>query len=373
MCLARAGPRARDGAVIDRRRSAVPHGSERGGEPQLRQPISGLEWVAVIQEHGGIVGLDAKRVGSGLEHVDVATGEDETLFGQSDGGRQKRRPRQRAVFFTGRFEPEHGPRHAGGEKPIQALLRNGIARRIEKHVPLGGLRRLLAEVDEGVLAVGKMNDHEAAAAEIAAARMSDRERVAHCDRRVDGVAAVSQDAGADFGCEVLRADDHAGGGFRGERCGRLRRAANQCADCDGETERDDAPSGSQGAARIQELLLGGAIGPSARSRLKPRASKARSDAAGESNSTATGTPLAESPAGSTRPGNPAVLPGAMLRATATSKGRLRPPPTVSVVSSPISGGGTRVAGKTMAATCARAKYSWKSRRSAGRCWSRAAA
>ena len=61
------------------------------------------------------------------------------------------------------------------------------------------------------------------------------------------------------------------------------------------------------------------------------------------------------PAGSTNPGTPAVLPGAMLRATAVSKGRLRPSDVVTVASLPIAGGGTIVAGNTRAATRARAK------------------
>lgn len=60
--------------------------------------------------------------------------------------------------------------------------------------------------------------------------------------------------------------------------------------------------------------------PSTRSTLKPSASRARSDCAGPSSSIETGSPLLVRPAGRTRPGKPAVLPGAMLRVTVVWNG-----------------------------------------------------
>ena len=53
-----------------------------------------------------------------------------------------------------------------------------------------GERRLLAEVEEGLAAVGELQRHEAAAAEVARRRIDDGERVADRDRGIDGVAAA---------------------------------------------------------------------------------------------------------------------------------------------------------------------------------------
>ena len=58
-----------------------------------------------------------------------------------------------------------------------------------------------------------MDGGEAAAADIAAARMGHRQRVADGDRRIDGVAARRQDVRAGLGGVALRTDRHAIGGF----------------------------------------------------------------------------------------------------------------------------------------------------------------
>ena len=70
--------------------------------------------------------------------------------------------------------------------------RNMVARRRR--------RRGLAIVDGDVaVAFGEMDHHEAAAAEIAGARIGDREREADRHRRVDRVAAAVEDLDADAG------------------------------------------------------------------------------------------------------------------------------------------------------------------------------
>ena len=53
-------------------------------------------------------------------------------------------------------------------------------------------RRFFAKIDEGVLAVGKMDGGETAAADIAAAGMRHRQGIADGHRRIDGVAAGFQ-------------------------------------------------------------------------------------------------------------------------------------------------------------------------------------
>ena len=84
-----------------------------------------------------------------------------------------------------------------------------VAGGVEVHVGGRGERRLLAEIEEGLPAVGELQRHEAAAAEVARRRIDDRQRIADGDRRVDGVAAAAQHVDADLGREVLRRHDHA--------------------------------------------------------------------------------------------------------------------------------------------------------------------
>ncbi len=52
------------------------------------------------------------------------------------------------------------------------------------------------------------DDHEAAAADVAAARIDHGERVAHRDRRIDGVPTLAQHLHADLRGEMLLGDDH---------------------------------------------------------------------------------------------------------------------------------------------------------------------
>ncbi len=89
-----------------------------------------------------------------------------------------------------------------------------------------GEGRLLAEIEEGLSAVGELQRHEAAAAEIAGRRIDDGERIADRDRGVDGVAAALEDVDADLGREVLGRHDHAVlGGHRCHRSGCARASA----------------------------------------------------------------------------------------------------------------------------------------------------
>src|SRR6185437_1156496 len=67
-----------------------------------------------------------------------------------------------------------------------------------------------AIVDRGVaVALGEMDDHETAAADVAGARIGDREREADRDRRVDGIAATVENLDADAGGALLLRDNHA--------------------------------------------------------------------------------------------------------------------------------------------------------------------
>ena len=131
----------------------------------------------------------------------------------------------------------------------------GFAVRAEEYVRCGRGRRGLAIIDRDILvALGRMDHHEAAAADISGARITHRHRKAGGDRRIDGIAALSQDIGADLRPDFLLRHHHAefgGNGMNGlQRCGRVEIAAaflrvrnrpardQQCGDQD-----DVSPSG----------------------------------------------------------------------------------------------------------------------------------
>ncbi len=89
-------------------------------------------------------------------------------------------------------------------------MRIGIAGDVEEHGRRGGRRRGLAVIDCRVaVAFGKVNDHEAAAADITGARIGDREREADRHRRVHRIAAAGEDFHADAGGAAFLRHHHA--------------------------------------------------------------------------------------------------------------------------------------------------------------------
>ena len=68
-------------------------------------------------------------------------------------------------------------------------------------------------------AFGEMNHHEAAAADIAGARIGHRHGKAGRDRGIDRIAALLEHIGADRGCEPFLRHHHAV--FGGNRTGRI--------------------------------------------------------------------------------------------------------------------------------------------------------
>ena len=98
--------------------------------------------------------------------------------------------------------PVASPLHC---ESFESALPLGIQEHVARRLP----RRLLAVVDGDRLAgLRDVDEHEAAAAEIAGLRQRHREREADRDRRIDGVAAALQDIDADIGRERLLARHH---------------------------------------------------------------------------------------------------------------------------------------------------------------------
>ena len=228
--LARLGDRARDRALVEGIGPALGNELERRRELLLDETVARLEGRAVgLEENPARDRVLAEALDLVVQDVGVGAAQDVALARELDGGRHDLGARQPAVLAARALEPHHRARHAGREIAVEAQARDRLAGRIEVHRLARGRGSGLAEIDEAVAAVREMEDHEAAAADVAAAGIDDRERVADRDRRVDGVAALLEDAHADLGGVVLGADHHAVLRLDGKRRGGvgLRREA-QC-------------------------------------------------------------------------------------------------------------------------------------------------
>ncbi len=128
----------------------------------------------------------------------------------------------RPWLLRGHLEATHRARHAGRAPALKAVARR-VALCVEVHVVGRRFRRGLAEVDERVPAVGQVDGHVAAAAEVAGEGMCDGQRETDRHGCVHGVTARLQDLEAGIGAVFFHGDDHAVPGMnrltRGERNG----------------------------------------------------------------------------------------------------------------------------------------------------------
>ena len=124
-----------------------------------------------------------------------------------------------AVFLLGQRQTGHGARHPDSERRFARLLRIGVALRVEKALGVNRRRRGLAIVDRSVLAVGEVNHHEAAAADIAGARIARGKGKTDRDCGIHRIAALLQNIDADTRRARLLRHHHAvaGGNAFGTR------------------------------------------------------------------------------------------------------------------------------------------------------------
>ena len=115
----------------------------------------------------------------------------EALLRQFHRGMHQFRPRLLAVLLVGVLQAAHRARYARRAITRHRILR-GLARRVQVHIARRGERSAFAEVDKRGAPVRQANQHEAAAADIARARVGHRQRQSHGRRGVDRVAAVLQ-------------------------------------------------------------------------------------------------------------------------------------------------------------------------------------
>ena len=122
-----------------------------------------------------------------------------------------------------------GARYPDGEIAVKTALADRVASGIEKHIGGRSARRHLAKIDDAVAPVGGVDQHKAATADIAAARVDDGQRIADRDRRIDRIAAGLKDAPAGLAGLVLRRHHHAALPLRRRRRAGNRRR-NRCED-----------------------------------------------------------------------------------------------------------------------------------------------
>ncbi len=208
--LRRRRHRRRHRPAIEPVRPVRRHQRQGAREVRLHQPIARLQRRAVrAQEH-----RRQRRIGpeAGVAHcqdVDIRLRQHEPVAGQRDRRRHHLPARQPPVLAQHGVEPEHAARHRRRTPAEQAGAADRPALRVEVHRRGGRRRRRLAEIDEALAPVGHVQHDEAAAAQVAAARIDHRLGVAHGHRGIHRVAALTQDARAHLGGKMLGGDHHA--------------------------------------------------------------------------------------------------------------------------------------------------------------------
>ncbi len=175
------------------------------GLPEHRAGLPGL---AVVEEDRGDVGVLGEIPGARVENLHVARLQHIAIARQLDGRGHHLRASHGAVLLQRRIQTHHRAGHAHAQPGLGAASGHHVALRVLEQRRRRRQRRALAEIQEEVLAIGQMDGHEAAAADVAAARVHHRQRIAHRDGGIDGVATLLEDAQARFGGVVLCADHH---------------------------------------------------------------------------------------------------------------------------------------------------------------------
>ena len=165
------------------------------------------------------------------QRVGHVVGDDKAVAGKLDRRLEDfgQRKIAGAEFFQRQRQARHRAGHADAERGIARFGIIRLAIGAEEDIARHRGRTGLAIVDRDVLAaLGGMDHHETAAADIAGARIGDRQRKAGCDRGIHRIAAPAQDVGADLRGDLLLRHHHAvfcGDGLHGiERRRRVKTA-----------------------------------------------------------------------------------------------------------------------------------------------------
>ena len=132
----------------------------------------------------------------------------EAVTRQLHGVADQFRPGSLAIFPVRKLKPAHCTWNAR-RSPSEKTVARRLAARVEVHVVRGLGRGLLTEVNECRASVGKADQHESAAAEVAGEWIRDGKRHADRDGGVDRIAARLENLYADIGGDGLLRSHHA--------------------------------------------------------------------------------------------------------------------------------------------------------------------
>ncbi len=203
----------RDRPLVERARAVTRNCLQRIGKVLLHQTIAGAEHAAVrfdknldrcrpARQPRQHIGQRIRGVVADRDAVARQRDRRRNQFGEAEFSR--------TIFLFGQGQARNGARHADRKRGFARPARIGIAGIVQKAFGVDAARRGLAIIDGRVCAVGQVNDHKAAAADIAGARIADGERKANGNRGIDRIAALCENIGADPGGERLLRHHHAG-------------------------------------------------------------------------------------------------------------------------------------------------------------------
>src|SRR5439155_8977141 len=175
------GARGRDGigdrTLVEGNRALLRNQAQRLRQVLLHQSIPGLVGLALVQEDGRGRRVVAKVIVRRGEQCDVAGVEHESALGKTNGRRDQRAARTRAILFPSVFEPGYAARYAHGQVAFRARALDDIAGAIEVPVGRGRERRLFAKVEKCLAPIGQLDGHEAPNAQVAGGRVDYGHRI----------------------------------------------------------------------------------------------------------------------------------------------------------------------------------------------------
>ena len=197
----RSGDLLGDRPFVEGARPVARDGIKRARQIALHQAVAAPERLAVAAQKnlrgGGPAREHRLRVRQRVGEIVV---DQDAVARHHDGRRDQVAELEfpRAILLMRQRQARHSAGHADRGAELAQLFHVGLAALVEISVWLGRGRRGLAIVDRKLLiAFGEMDQHEAAAADVAGARIGNGHRKADRDRGVDRVAAALEHLDAD--------------------------------------------------------------------------------------------------------------------------------------------------------------------------------
>ena len=184
--------------------------AQRLSQIALHQLFACAQRAAVAEKHRAAAVPSAQIVFFHFQHFRQRLRHREALLRQLHRRSNHLGQRQAAPALLGVSQPGHRAGHAHRQVGVQRPAVNYLALSIQIHVAAGLGRRDLAEIQRNVAAaLGVVQNHKAAAAQVAGVGQRHRQRKAHGHRGVYRVAALAQDVQAHLGGQALLGGHHA--------------------------------------------------------------------------------------------------------------------------------------------------------------------